>query len=179
MMRRMRYAVRWLVTAVVGLGIAQAVGLGFASAPPAAASAAGPLDPPICMLGLGEWADRVAFEVATGPVPFAAIASPSGGRALWIAAAAFDQEPPWRSAVAFGDASGGTWRLVLGDHANVAVDARWVTEQVALVRVWWGRAVEAELLVSVEEWSLIHAVTYFHFGAAAATRDAGCARTAP
>jgi len=130
------------------------------------------LDPPAHQPGLGDFGDRIVFELAprtTTPSEESA-ASPLARSYLWLLRPDFELQPPWSTEITVDTGSGDLWRITLLDHANVAVNVDWITEQLVLVRVWWGRVVEAELLLAVDVRELVHAATYHHFGAASGSR---------
>jgi hypothetical protein len=100
------------------------------------------------------------------PAAGAATASPHGGAWFVLHAPDFRRDPPWTTVVEIGGPGGASWRLTLLDHAHVAVRVEWVTEQLLLVEVWWGRTVSSELVLDARTAARIHASTYAWYGAA-------------
>ena len=123
------------------------------------------LTPPRARVGLAGLESRVRIERAVAaPDVDASTPSPHGGGWFVPYAPAFVQEPPWTTVVEVGGRAVAPWRLELVDHANVDVRVVWVTEQLLLVEVWWGRTVSSELLFDARG-ELLHATTYAWYGA--------------
>lgn len=125
------------------------------------------LDPPHAEPGLAGFVAQVEFERETmAPPAPAGTPSPHGGAWFVPLAPSFALEPPWTTVVAVGQREGPGWRLTLRDHASVDVRVGWVSEQLLLVDVWWGRTVSSELLIDARRGELVHATTYAWYGAA-------------
>jgi hypothetical protein len=71
----------------------------------------------------------------------------------------YTKQGPWNTTLYIGSRSEGKkpfLKVTITEHGNT-FGAEWINEKLLFIRVWWGRIVSSDLLLNVEQGSLLYA----------------------